>query len=109
MRREDIEKVIRSVANAAANNFVFEKFPDAQIVSDSNVRLAPASVMARTDAGIVLVLDPAVLMRKSALDLRSSGLIVPVSIPDDAEVIRDAEGRLLFKWFDGKTDNPPQP
>lgn len=59
---------------------------------------SPAQVMAKTDVGLSLVLDPAFLLGKAAVDLRAAGFLVPDRIPNCAVVRRNARDLLVFAW-----------
>lgn len=98
MRPQDFEKSTRRSSDPAIGKIA----PDTRMIMipASAVRTAPAAALANTDAGPVLVLSPEVLLGKTARDIRLSGLVVPTNVPDNAEVVRDDTGRIVFRWVD---------
>jgi hypothetical protein len=66
------------------------------------VKTAPAVAVAKTDEGPALVFDPGLLLGKQASDLRQSGLSISDSVPNIACVVRDADGQLLFRWYEAR-------
>lgn len=101
MNSDELAKLLRQKAYEAVGAYVFKETgpnADGKIDIVGEEKSAPASVMARTDAGLVLVLDPAILLNRSAADLRSVGMVVPNDIPDIAVVVRESSGQLVYKW-----------
>lgn len=96
MKPRDFERSLRGLPDSALKLST----PNAQMIMipASAIRTSPAAALATTDSGPVLVLSPAVLLGRTARDIRMAGLIVSASIPDDAEVIRDEIGRTVFRW-----------
>jgi len=67
-------------------------------VEDASMKMVPASAIARTTEGRVLVANSIGLLHRTAADLRAVGFSLPLGVPDEAVVRNIPQRGLVFCW-----------